>query len=1092
MKRFLLLVAFCLTIFPSFTQTLHSQLKTKNKTLTAKIPASFIPIVINGQSQQKSAAPVVSPKQYPNLGLTSLNIKGSASNTNKIIYGKGSIAPIYYERTNSLRLKSAISQTAEQNCMDFLDNIKTGLRISDPKSSFRITAVTTDALGQQHFRLSQNYKGIKVYNSDLHVHFAGDREIFNGKYCVIGPDIKVIPAIAMEQALNTAINDLKSKFAVNDLTDTQKKFLEYAGPVIDTVIFEDLRSFNKYSLSYHIIIRPNLIDEWYYFINAADGTIIEKYNNTKYDGPATASAMDLNGVSRTVNTYLENGTYSMVDASEPMFDAAKNEGFILTVDAQNTAMTSYAGITTSNNIWNNSKAISAHYNAKQAYLYFKNTFGRNSINGSGGSIYSFINVTNPDGSGMDNAFWSNKFMAYGNGNIAFKPLAGGLDVAAHEMGHGVTAKAVGLEYKGESGAINESTSDIFGAMVDRSNWFIGESVTKTSYISTGHLRDMSDPHNGSVSGDPGWQPKHTSEMYLGSADNGGVHINSGICNYAYYLLATAISKEKAEQIYYRALTVYLTKSSQFIDLRIAVEQAAKDLYGDSTEVSKVKTAFDAVGIYEELPNNYVETYPVNPGQDYLLSYNTYPADSNSLYVSPTDGSSFLALSTTKMKGKVSVVDNGDFGLYVSMDNYIREITMYPSATSESVVTPDAMWENVAISKDGNRMAAISTMIDTSIYVYDFVSAKWAKYKLYNPSADGSYNNGGVLYADAIEFDHTGEYLIYDAYNIIKSTNADTIDYWDIGVIKVWDNQHNKFGDGTIAKVFSNLQDSLSVGNAVFSKNSPNIIAFDFILGNYYYGIMGLNLEHMDLGIITVNTTVGYPSFSKADDKIAYSALDNSSNPVIGVITLNPDKISSSVSPTLLITDAKWPVYYATGIRTLGFAPVANFAASYKSGKAPISISFFDQSTNEPTAWEWTFESGIPGTSTLQNPLIAYSTPGTYSVSLKATNTYGTNTVVKAGYVVISNATGIGEVTANNFMKIFPNPTSGMLSVSFTAELKSNYTIEVYDLLGHSLQKISRQKEVLNSDINLSKYANGIYILRIVSNGESQQFRILKQ
>ena len=82
--------------------------------------------------------------------------------------------------------------------------------------------------------------------------------------------------------------------------------------------------------------------------------------------------------------------------------------------------------------------------------------------------------------------------------------------------------------------MNEAFSDIFGAMVDRSNWYIGETVTKTSFISTGRLRDMSDPHNGNGNG---WQPKHVSEMYTGTDDNGGVHTNSGIGNLAFYLLS---------------------------------------------------------------------------------------------------------------------------------------------------------------------------------------------------------------------------------------------------------------------------------------------------------------------------------------------------------------------------------------------------------------------------------------------------------------------------------------------------------------------------------------------------------------------------
>ena len=93
---------------------------------------------------------------------------------------------------------------------------------------------------------------------------------------------------------------------------------------------------------------------------------------------------------------------------------------------------------------------------------------------------------------------------------------------------------------------------------------------------------MADPHNmGTSLSQSYWQPKTVTEMYLGSEDNGGVHINSGIGNYAYYLYATAVTKEKAERVFYKALDDYLTSTSQFIDWRIAVIQAASDLYGAS-------------------------------------------------------------------------------------------------------------------------------------------------------------------------------------------------------------------------------------------------------------------------------------------------------------------------------------------------------------------------------------------------------------------------------------------------------------------------------------------------------------------------------
>jgi Zn-dependent metalloprotease len=292
-------------------------------------------------------------------------------------------------------------------------------------------------------------------------------------------------------------------------------------------------------------------------------------------------------------------------------------------------------VTSTNNEWGLKAAVSAHYNAKITYDYFRTTFNRNSINGLGGNIISMVNVADEDGSSMANAFWNGQAIFYGNGGTKYEPLAGALDVAAHEIGHGVISNSANLEYIGQSGAMNESFADIFGSMVDRDDWLMGEDVVKASHFPSGALRNMSDPHNGGVKGNTYWQPAHMSEFVFGDQDNGGVHSNSGIINHAFYLFATAVGKDAAEKVFYRALTEYLTNTSQFIDLRIAVVQSASDLFeSGSQEVISAGEAFDAVGIQEEDPIEVPNEYDVNPGEENLLIYNTDPAFTPTLYTSP--------------------------------------------------------------------------------------------------------------------------------------------------------------------------------------------------------------------------------------------------------------------------------------------------------------------------------------------------------------------------------------------------------------------------------------------------------------------------
>lgn len=1032
---------------------------------------------IHGQSHLKSG--VISNTLYKNMSNYSFN---------KPNLNKDSLKSIRITMPTGT-LKSGSSLSVREQGYVFLEKVKTELNIDSPKEAFEIRSVNEDELGHRHIRYSQKYKGIKVYNSDVFVHLSDKQEMVQGKFADIRNNINITPAIGPEKVIQTVTEDLAKKTKMIELTPDQQKFLEYFGPIIDTVIFRAPQSFGKFVLAYHITIRPNYLEEWSYFVDAANGSILKKLNNTNYDGPFTANALDLNGVQQAINTYLEGGKYYLMDISQTMFSAAKNDGYILTLDAQNsnTSEFKYVQITSTNNTWSDKTAVSAHYNAIQAYKYFKNTFTRNSINGAGGSIISFINVAEEDGSSMENAFWNGKMAFYGNGGTAFKPLAGALDVAAHELGHGVIGNTANLEYEGQSGAINEAFADIFGAMAERKNWYIGEDVTKTTYIPTGKLRDMSNPHNGGSSlSSPGWQPMHVSEMYTGTGDNGGVHVNSGIINYAYYIYATAITKEKAERIFYRALTTYLGRFSQFLDLRIAIIQSAKDLYGEtSSEVTKAKEAFDAVGIYEEEPVQPSQAYPENPGQEYLLVYDTDPNDANSLYRSTTNASTLLPLTTVAMKSRVSVTDDGSFAYFVTTDDKIKAINLKSNAHEISDISPEVIWDNVAISRDGNRLAAITTDIDTSIYVYDFTLKKWARFYLYNPTTQENLKVGGVLFADAIEFDHTGEYLIFDAFNSLVSTTGDSINYWNIGLMHVWDKQTSKFADGEIVELYGSLPENVSIGNPVFSKNSPYIIAFDYWdAGTDEYAILGLNIENMKLNTIFENTTFGYPSFSKQDNKIAFNAYNTSDEEVIATIGLGADKISPSGTATVLINYAQWPVYYATGTRVLGFAPKANFTATYKSGRAPLTIVFNDLSENTPTAWQWTFQSGTPATSTLQNPSVTYSTPGTYAVTLSVTNAYGNNSVTKSGYITVSSATGVNDIESK--VLIYPNPVNDVLNIE-TGTSTGNFSVSIWSLEGKLLKR-----EYATNRINMAELKSGFYLVKVEGENLNYQLKVVKE
>lgn len=1049
--------------------------KTREK--KSGVPAVDLPAPIKRPlSPGRSAAP------YSTLQIQTLIqpvIPGSKERETRIIRHKG--RPVFIEKETG-----ETKASPEERLYRFLHETKALSGIDNPQEAFKIADIRTDEMGITHIRTVQQFRGVNIYGGEATVHLDATRERFTGALHRIDRNTKTTPSVSAAAAVRKVIGDVSTETVYRELSSREQEILDYSAPSSSLLLYNTGE--DNYRLAWAVTVRPNFIEEWKYFIDAASGEIIHKFNSTCSDGPETAQAYDLNNVLQTISTYLESGTYYLINISEDMFNGATGEGVILTLDANNTSTADldYGYVTSSNNTWPQKNAVSAHNHATKAYKYLLNTFGRSSINGQGGDIISFVNVAEDDGSSMENAFWNGKAVFYGNGGTSFYSLAGALDVAAHELGHGVVSNTANLEYYGQSGAINESYADIFGSNVDRDDWRIGEDITRTSYSPSGALRDMADPHNGGTSMvQPYWQPENISEMYTGSQDNGGVHINSSIGNHAYYLYATAVTREKAEQVFYKALTDYLTMTSKFIDFRIAVVQAATDLYGaSSTEVIKAGEAFTAVGIQQEEQVDKVQDYGVNDGQEYLLNYNINSSYPGTLYsTSDTDDAS---LTSTEMKGKVSVTDDGSLAVFVSTDSKLRALSPNnPSDPDEFIFSNQEIWDNVAVSKDGNRIAAISIYIDTAIYLFDFEGpvVRDTVFKLYNPTTS-HYNTtaGGVLYADAIEFDITGQYLVYDSYNELTSSTGEDIGYWDIGIINVWDNNENDWGDGYISKLYGSLPEDISIGNPVFSKNSPWIIAFDYIdAENGEFAILGADLNAGQDKLITMNNTLGYPSFSKNDDRIAFTKTDGVTESIYS-IGLGADKISPAGTESLIIPDARWPVFFATGARDLSLPPVADFTVDIKSGNAPLEVKYFDLSANQPTSWAWTFEGGTPSISTAQNPVISYNTPGTFRVSLAATNIQGSNTNTKNGYIIVSAASAV-EDNGQDALLIYPNPVSDNLRI-FS---ETDFSLRLYDLNGRVVYNGSNDRI-----IDMAPMEPGIYLIEITTGGKVVKQKIIRE
>lgn len=262
----------------------------------------------------------------------------------------------------------------------------------------------------------------------------------------------------------------------------------------------------------------------------------------------------------------------------------------------------------------NDPAVDEAYDgAGDTYDLYHDIYNRNSIDNKGMELISTVHY----GVGFDNAFWNGEQMAYGDGDEdlpeaerLFNRFTIALDIIGHELAHGVTQHEAGLVYRNQPGALNESMSDVFGALVtqyklkqtaEEADWLIGAGLF-TENVNAQAIRSMKAPgtayDDARLGKDP--QPAHMKDIYTGFDDNGGVHINSGIPNHAFYVSAMEIGGsawEKAGRIWYAALTEKIRPATDFCEGAKMIFETAGTLYGEgSTEQDAVRRGWNAVGI----------------------------------------------------------------------------------------------------------------------------------------------------------------------------------------------------------------------------------------------------------------------------------------------------------------------------------------------------------------------------------------------------------------------------------------------------------------------------------------------------------------
>ncbi|MCP3772027.1 M4 family metallopeptidase [Paenibacillus sp. MZ04-78.2] len=472
--------------------------------------------------------------------------------------------------------------TGEDKIWKYLESKKENFQIGksvDLKKQLKIIEQTTnEKTGTQHYRLQQYVGDVPVYGGVQTVHINKEGQVTSLIGDVLPEQKQQIPRgltsqISEAEAIAVAQKDTEAD--VGKLGEPQMPpkaelyvYLHEGQPVLTYVTEVN-------------VLEPEPI-RTRYFIDADDGSILSKYDILTR---ATGTGKGVLGDTKTFTTTQSGSTYQLKDTT-------RGQG-IVTYNAGNQRLLPGMPLTSTNNIWNDGAAVDAHAYTAKVYDFYKNKFSRDGLDGKGSQIVSSVHV----GYKWDNAGWTGTQMIYGDGGKKFRALSADPDVVGHELTHGVIDKTAALDYKDESGALNESIADIMGNAIEAKNWLMGDLVT----LKQGALRSMENPK---LYDD---QRDHYQDRYIGTDDYGGVHTNSGINNKAYYLIAqggthygvtvNGIGRDAGEQIFYNALVHYLTKFSNFSTMRAAAIASATELYGaNSAQVNAVKKAYTAVGV----------------------------------------------------------------------------------------------------------------------------------------------------------------------------------------------------------------------------------------------------------------------------------------------------------------------------------------------------------------------------------------------------------------------------------------------------------------------------------------------------------------
>ncbi|MCB0464568.1 MAG: M4 family metallopeptidase [Aequorivita sp.] len=917
------------------------------------------------------------------------------------------------------------------------------------QTTFTTLKQEQDPLGFTHKKMQQYFNGVKVEFATVTLNSKnGTVQTLNSAYFPVAEDFNVTPSISNTQALNSAIAHVgATKYmwqnaAESILADNYKK---PDGELVIVPAIKNISETNRLAYKFDIYATAPLYRADVY-IDAKTGQFIME-NKKIHDAnvPATGTSLYNGSVSFTADN--SSGPYRLRQTADG--------GGIQTFDLNNSTNYNNAVDVTSNstNFTSNPTGVQAHFGAEQTYKYYSQRYGRNSYNNSGGVIKSYVSYS----SNYVNAFWDGSRMTYGDGDgTNYGPLVS-LDICGHEITHGVTEYSANLVYSYQSGALNESFSDVFGESIEKfasgtNDWLMGDDIGAGG--SGGALRSMSNPN---AYGDP--DTYQGTYWYSGSGDSGGVHTNSGVQNFWFYVLSvgksgtndkgdsynvTGIGMDKAAAIAYRNLTVYLNSNSQYSDARNGAIQAAKDLYGaGSAEEIATTNAWYAVGV----GSAYDDGNPPPPGD----------------------------------------CQTGDIYLSITLDNYPEE-TAWTLKNSSGTTIDSASYSTS--NPDGSTVTRTFSSLAVGDYTFTITDA-------YGDGICCAYGNGSyTLSSDAGVIFSGGSFGSSEttAFCIEAGTGGDTqapsapsnlsaSNITQTTATLSW----NASTDNVGVTGYDVFQGSTNLGSV--TGTSANITGLS-PSSSYSFKVRAHDAAGNNSGfsntvnVTTLSNTVTYCSSQGNNtndeyiDRVQLGSINNLSgnNGGYANFTSISTTLSKGSSNTITITP-KW-----TG---------TVYREAYRVWIDYNQDGDFNDSGEQVYSRSRTTSSNISGSFSVPSSALNGATRMRVSMKYNAnpssceTFTYGE---VEDYTVIISNAVqGItgGTDFSNAEMTLYPNPAKHTLNISLIEATGKDYVI--YNTVG---QVVGKGKYTENVDV--SSLRSGVYIIEVNTENNKLRKRFVKE